>query len=124
MSERRHYVRVPGANQVVVTLLSIPGNGKPPGKRILGTTSDISVSGTGLTLTTHEPIPVGAVAEVVMTVQDPSAVFVHEVDVRWTRRQPGAPACSTGVHFRETRKPSPQTWVHYVENQTLGCLQD
>jgi hypothetical protein len=124
MSERRRYVRVPGENQVVVTLLSTPGVDKPARKRIHGITTDISVTGTHLTLVTDDPLPVGAVAEVEMTVTDPNAVFVHEVDVRWTRREPGILSCATGVSFRQTKKPSPQTWVHYVENQTLGCLQD
>ena len=124
MSERRRYLRVPGANQVVVTVLSIPGAAKPARRRIHGITTDISMCGTHLTLATDEPIPVGAVAELEMTVKDPTAVFLHEVDVRWTRHAPGVLSCATGVEFRATKKPSPQTWVHYVENQTLGCAQE
>ena len=125
MTERRRYVRVPGENQVTITLLSVPGNGSPSRKKIHGFTADISVCGTRLTLATKEPLLVGSVAELEMAVKDPDAVFVHEVDVRWAApSENGAFACATGVQFRTTRKPSPQTWVHYVENQTLGFVQE
>lgn len=118
MSERREFERFKEENRVAVTILSAEAAPNLVNKTFFCPTENLSES--GLRLSVHVGVPVGAELELRIAFLKPLRSFKHEGRVVWVRRESRHRfPYAIGVEFTRIEAGGIEAWRALITNKLL-----
>lgn len=114
MKDRRKEPRIRGRHEVTVTLYNPPGPGGSGDGAMTCETHDISL--TDLRLVAAQPLAVGEVVELSVTVASLPGEFLHWGRICWCRAEEDGQRYAMGVSFTRSSAATRELWRKYLED--------
>ena len=107
--DRRAHPRLRERDSVAVKILASDVTPELVGRTFFCSTDDLSIE--GLRFCVHTEVPLDAVLELRVAMQEPAAVFTHIGTVVYVKRVENENPFAIGVHITETKEGQLGDWV-------------